>query len=245
MKRFSIDEPLYNELGGDVKMKCDFSLTKAIIKPPFPNRHFIMAITGPPGSGKTSILLKMLQKSKKKEDNVYFKVFSEIIWVCPQSSRNSIESGNPLADLKPEVIFDELDYSVQEMIEKNKKNYDEEGKCKSQLLIVDDCGSVLKDSIEMLNVLAMNHRHLNLSIIILTQYTVSLPKSIRAQIGFPILFKPSAQDYKTIHSEYLPELSNNEFNYLAKIVWKEKHDNLIINRSNNTYYKNLGKINMN
>ena len=56
MKRFSIDEPLYKELGGSVKMKCDFSLTKAIIKSLFPNRYFIMAITGPPGSGKTSIL---------------------------------------------------------------------------------------------------------------------------------------------------------------------------------------------
>lgn len=242
MKRFSIDEPLYSKLGSDVKMKCDFPLTKATIKPPFPNHHFIMAITGPPASGKTSMLLKMLQKGKKKEDNVYFKVFSDIIWVCPPSSRNSIESGNPLADLKDEVIFDELNYEVQEMIEKNKKSYVTP---KAQLLIIDDCGSVLRDSIDMLNILAMNHRHMNLSIIILTQYTVSLPKSIRAQIGFPVLFKPSAQDYSTIHKEYLPELSNREFDQLAKLVWKEKHDNLIINRSNNTYYKNLGKINMN
>lgn len=244
MKRISVEEPLYNHLGKDIKMKCDFTLTKKVIKPPFPNKSFVMCITGPPASGKTTFVLKLLQRATKKEDNIYYRVFKHIIWICPQSSRNSIQDDkNPLQYASH--TFDELNYDVADVINDNKKKYDEEGKNYSQLLILDDCGSHLKNSIELLSELSMNHRHLNLSIIILTQYTISLPKPIRAQISMPVLFKPSNQDLGTIHKEYLLELAKNEFRHLMNFVFKEKHDFLIIDRSNNTYYKNLGKINFN
>lgn len=244
MKRFSVEDPLYNHLGKDIKMKCDYTLTSKVIKAPFQNKSFVSTISGPPASGKTTFVLKLLQKASKKADNIYYRVFKDIIWVCPSSSRNSIQDDkNPLQYVNH--IFDNMDYDVSDIISQNKKSYDDEGKNYSQLLIVDDCGSSLKHSTELLSELAMNHRHLNLSIIILTQYTVSLPKSIRAQVSLPIIFKPSNQDLDTIHKEYLLELSKNDFRHLMNFVFKEKHDFLIIDRSSNTYYKNLGKINFN
>lgn len=238
-KRFELMPSLYGALGS-VSMSCDKPLSEKPIKPPFPNRSFAICITGPPGSGKTSFALSLLKKARRKTDNVYYRVFRDILWVCPSSSRGSIQ-GSPLEDLTPDSVFDELSFSVQDKIDENKREYEKKGKPFAQLLLIDDCGGTLKNHLEMLNGLFMNRRHLSLSIIILTQYTVSLPKSVRAQISMPIMFKPSPQDFETIRKEYT-NLSKADFKHLSDFVWKGKHDFLIIDRDTDTYYKNLQKI---
>jgi hypothetical protein len=75
----------------------------------------------------------------------------------------------------------------------------------------------------------------------LTQYTVSLPKSVRAQISMPILFKPSPQDMQTIRTEYT-NMNRADFEHFSNYVWKTKHDFCVIDRDTDTYYKNLQKI---
>ena len=103
------------------KMKCDGPLTtKRTILPPFINeRGFFMIIVGKPKSGKTTFAFDMLVNK-----DIYKKVFKNILFVCPQNSRDSIDS-NPLIDLDNEFLFDELNDDVKAQVKKNKDVYTE------------------------------------------------------------------------------------------------------------------------
>lgn len=244
-KKFELEENHYENLH-NVKMTCDNPLTKRKIHPPFANASFFSLLTGPPGSGKTTFLFNMLQK-QTKETNIYYKVFKDIIYVCPKSSRSTIEN-NPLAELEPGAIFDEMSYEVQDKIIENKEKYDEKPeKHYNQLLILDDCSAYLKDktTLKILSELSKNRRHLSLSIIILVQDLIDVPKTARRQISSLIMFKPSNNDdLETLRKEFV-NMKKAEFQELANYVFKEKHDNLFVNRANNEIFKNLQRIKMN
>jgi len=220
------------------------------IKEPFPNTSFFLAIIGRPGSGKTSMLINLL---KQKGDNrIYRKVFDKIILVMPKSSIDNIKN-NPFKNL--EQIFDSFDSDVYKKVHENyneyKKDYDkaiEDKKPKpifNQLLILDDITSELKiKQVEMmLKDLSMNRRHIHLSIIILVQYLRSIPKAIRFQISDVVYFQPSNQlDAQVLNDEFLG-MKKNKFDELKDIVWKDKHDYMIINKNNNAIFSKLQKIN--
>ena len=175
---------------------------------------------------------------------IYKKIFKNILYVCPQNSRDSIDS-NPLADLDDEFLFDSLNDEVKTKIEENNKEYKETPeKHYQQLLLIDDCTSHLKtrSNILMLNDLVFNRRHNSLCVILLTQYITSIPASVRSQYNGIVLFKPSKKDYDRINSEFL-FMKKNDFIDFVDFVFQDRHDNLFINSDKeNDCYKNLQKI---
>lgn len=241
LKHFELEDSNYSKLNS-VRMLCDKPLTKRKIKEPFLNQSFFYLIVGKAGSGKSTFLFQLL--TTKGADQIYRKVFKNILYVCPKNSRGSIDN-NPLADLAEDSLFDNLSLDVQYKIIDNKKTYDETPeKNYNQLLIIDDCSAFLKNkyNIQMLNELSMNRRHMNLSLILLVQYVISVPASVRSQISCITLFKPSNnKDYQTLKKEFL-NMENKEFMDFVNFVFKEKHDNLFINMETNDMYKNLQKI---
>jgi hypothetical protein len=93
--------------------------------------------------------------------------------------------------------------------------------------------------------LSTNRRHLKLSIVLLVQFLRSIPKPVRFQITDIALFKPSNElDTKIIEDEYI-NLKKDDFKELKRAVWKDKHDMLMINKDDDTYYRNLQKITFN
>lgn len=242
-KKFELEPSKYKKLNC-VKLGCDRPLTDNIIKEPFPNQSFFMTVVGKPGSGKSSYMFSLLT-TKSKEDRIYYKVFKNIIYVCPKNSRGSVKN-NPLEDL--ETVFDELGENVKDVIIDNKIKYDETPeKNYNQLIIIDDCSSDLKklQNINMISELSKNRRHLSLSIILLVQYVRDIPRSIRSQNTHIILFKPgNGLDYDIIRKEFI-NMKQDIFNELMNFVFEDKHDNLIVNLETNTFYKNLQKININ
>lgn len=241
-KKFELSPSNYDNLN-KVVLGCDKPLTKREIKEPFLNKSFFYLIVGKAGSGKSTFLFSLL--TTKGKDTIYRRVFKNILYVCPPNSRSSIKD-NPLADLDADHLFDNLNVEVQDKIIDNKADYEKTpDKHYNQLLIIDDCSAFLKDkhNIQMLNELSMNRRHLNLSIILLVQYLVLVPSSVRSQISCVTLFKPSNnKDYDTLRKEFIGNMDKNEFTQFIKFVFKDKHDNLFMNMENNTYYKNLQKI---
>ena len=225
-----------------VKLSCDVPLTKRIIKEPFLNKSFFYLICGSPGSGKSTLMFSLL--TTKGKDKIYYKVFKNILYVCPKNSRASVKD-NPMDELDADSQFDNLSMGVQDKIIDNKKMYDEnKEKHYNQLLIIDDCSAFLKDNdnIKMLNELSMNRRHLNLSIICLVQYLRLVPFSVRCQISCAIIFKPANnEDLDIIRKEFI-NMNKKDFSLLADYVFKEKHDHMFINKENNSLYKNLQKI---
>jgi len=240
-RKFELEPSNYDKLNC-VKLKCDMPLTTREIKEPFLNKSFFYLICGQPGSGKSTFMFSLL--TTKGKDKVYHRVFKDIIYVCPKNSRASVKD-NPLDDLEPDSQFDSLSNDVQDKIYDNKEKYDETPeKHYNQLLIIDDCSAYLKDNdnIQMLNELSTNRRHLNLSIICLVQYLRLVPFSVRCQVSCLIVFKPANnEDLEIIRKEYI-NMNKKDFLLLSNYVYKEKHDNLFVNRENNNLYKNLQKI---
>jgi hypothetical protein len=59
------------------------------------------------------------------------------------------------------------------------------------------------------------------------------------------MFKPSNNDdLETLRKEFI-NIKKPEFQELSNYVFKEKHDNLFVNRGNNEIFKNLQRIIMN
>jgi GTPase SAR1 family protein len=217
------------------------------INEPFPNESFFWCCVGKPGSGKTSLMLNAL--TAKGNNRVYRKVFNKIILVMPENSRKSIYN-NPFEDL--EQTFTVFNEDVMKTIEDNKKLIDEDNekrlkdnkpkKIFNQLLIIDDCTAYLKDNPKVLIELATNRRHLKLSIILLVQFLRAVPRPVRFQITNIAFFKPSNElDTKILQEEFC-NLKKEEFNELKRLVWKDQHDFLFIDKNKDIYYKNLQKI---
>ena len=235
--KYKLEKSNYDNLK-TVKMTCDEPLTKKReIKEPFLNSSsFFYLLCAPAGSGKSTLMMQMLQTKQ-----LYYRLFKDIIYVCPPNSRSTVKD-NPLCDL--ETVYDGLSSDIFDKIEENNDEYKKlDKKNYKQLLIIDDCSSSLKDheNLKMLSKLVMNRRHYSLSIIILVQYLYSVPKPIRSNINALIVFKPLMQDLEILRKEFI-NMKKDDFYELCRFVFQNKHDNLFINISNNTLYKNLQKI---
>jgi GTPase SAR1 family protein len=240
MQRFELEESEFAAPLARPKMNTDQPLTTRTIKAPFPNKSFAMAICGPPGTGKSTLAYGLLEKQRNKADNIYNRVFNDIIWVCPENSRDSVRG--LVQDIPDESVFDNLDYSVIDKIDSNAKKYKSTKKGGSQLLIIDDLSADLKSNHHLLNTLLYNRRHLgNLCVIIISQYITDIPRSVRTNLSHVCLFAPAPASRATIRAEFT-NMNATQFDHLASFVWREKHDHLFIDLSTSSFFKNLQPI---
>lgn len=166
----------------------------------------------------------------------------------PKNSRRSIKN-NPMDDLPPDQQFESLGTDVMTKVKEIREEFDELDKKKkrprNQLLILDDVTAYLKDDPSLLVEMATNRRHLKLSIILLVQFIRAIPRPVRFQVTTITFFKPSNElDAKIIEEEYV-NLKKDVFKDMTRFVWTNAHDFLMINKQNETFYKNLQKININ
>jgi hypothetical protein len=210
------------------------------IKEPFPNTSFFWTIVGKAGSGKTSLLVNtMIHKE------IYKKAFDKVILVQPKTSRASLND-NIFEGLPDNQIFEKLDFNVVDRIEMIRKDFDKQNETKKKnrnmLLILDDVTASLRDNEDVLIQLTTNRRHLKLSIVLLVQFLMSIPRPIRLQITHITVFKPSNEIEGNIIRDEFANLPSKDFKKLTRFVWRDSHDFLFIDKQSEKYYKNLQQI---
>jgi DNA replication protein DnaC len=205
------------------------------------NKFTFNGFIGKPGSGKTSLMIAML--TSKKEKKIFRKTFNNILLVMPETSRNSLKK-NVFEKHPPEKMYEELNYESITDIYNKLNEYSKEKE--TTMLILDDVGATLKNtSIQtILRKIIYNRRHLKVSIFILLQSFMSLPKEIRKLFNNIFMFKPSKVEFENLFDELFEtkkELAVDIMNF----VYKDPHDYLMLNVDTQKMYKDFDEIILN
>lgn len=222
------------------KFLCDFNLTEHLSNyPQFShlNTFNTTAILGPPKSGKTSMLISIL--NQKKEDKIYYKTFNKVYIIMPSQSRNSLKE-NIFEKHNPSRLFDELNLENLQNIYDQVEADSLEGK--SSLIVYDDCGAVMKQNdIQMLlKKMSFNRRHLRLCQMFLIQSWKSTPLTIRKLYTNLIVFKPPKLDFEAIIAESIEKDKDVALGLMK--IYKSPHDYLFINIPTQEIFYNQDKL---
>ena len=215
------------------------------LHPALINKSHIALFTGKSKSGKTNLMVNLLNQGKKNGvRQSYKKVFHDIIVVSPslKSLKKSI-----FDDIDEDKLFDKLDYNTLDFIDTfTEMNTDLE---KNTLVVLDDVGSALKvgDNERFLALQTQKYRHRRTTWFILTQKYKDAPTSIRANLSAIYLFRPiSLKELDSVYEELLG--FNKKFLVdFIKFVFDRKFNFLFIDLSLEKspapiYYKNFKKI---
>ena len=207
---------------GKIPMTCDSRLDSDKLKFPhcfqsFTN-SFNLLINGSSGSGKSNLMISMLKSRNDLKHGIRrgFKgVFDTVVIISPS-----------LKTLKDDVFdglkhrYEILDSDTLDEIDELLASYEDGEKT---LLILDDCGSYLKGSVEKrFNHMVKNRRHLGggLSIMCITQKFKDASTTHRANLTHFICFKPRNElEMTSIYDEvigeprkYMHDIMNSIFN---------------------------------
>jgi hypothetical protein len=206
---------------------CDHELHKRVT-PPLPNSHHFMCITGPAGSGKTSMAIGMLTSKQ-----CYKKVFHEIHVVMPSHSRASLKDdifkGHPRC-------YEELDLTSLAAIQKATAAASKNGKI--SLVLLDDVGAALKDKHiqRIFKELVWNRRHHKTSIWVLAQSYNSLPMPIRKSISHLCMFKPVNRKEADLVFSELAYKKKDDLDDLLWYVYDKPHNWLLLDVAAGRYH---------
>lgn len=220
----------------------------------------LYCICGSGGSGKSSMMLNQF-----RDKNSYKKVFDNIYYFNPEGSFNSVKK-HPFE--KHDKVYHTLDIETLQMVyeellskkkeatkkkEKKTKAYESESESEEEeekheieysCIVIDDFADELKNKNlqNYLNKFIIKLRHLCCKLIITLQSYYYLPKLIRKQITYLVLFKSkNTEEFQSISKE-LMNLNKEDSLTLYNYIFDQPYTHLDIDLSNHTYYKNFNKL---
>ena len=221
------------------KMLCDEVLSDEI-PAMLPNKNFVMYIAGAMGSGKSSSVVSLL--TGKGANKAYRKVFENIYFVIPPNSRASL-AGSLFMKHPEDKMYDEL--NSQTLNDIHSKLMKESSEGYNSLVVLDDVAYALKkkENSEGLEKIVKNHRHLRCSLMIIGQTFNSLPLSIRKVISHLLLCGAprNKKEYISMFDEML-DIPKHEADEIMQYVFKNKHDQLFLDKWNGALYRNFNKL---
>jgi hypothetical protein len=191
-------------------------------------------ITAPTGSGKTILLLNLIIRGVFPYKKFYDKIFIFSPTIGLDNSWNLLEGKEKY------ILIDELSQeAVEEILENQKFNIETDGKKKTkfQLIICDDYGGDLKNiKYKFLVSLLMKLRHYNIHLFLTTQSYRAVPRGMRLQFNYHLIFKVSPQELKIISQEvnssideeifkemYIRAIEERPFNFLYIDIRKQNY----------------------
>jgi len=188
---------------------------------PLANQSFIWALVAKPRSGKTTYLMSLLTKKKVKGIRQSYRgLFKNIIFVSPTiASLGDNKEINKLKYKYDSITLDVLD-EIEEISRENKE--DGEQTC----VVFDDVSSEFKKNkpiIDKLSKVCKNHRHIGLSIFILSQKFTDLPTGMRNCLSHITLMNcDNMYERDSIFSE-LP-IAKKNYDELYEYIFHNKND---------------------
>lgn len=199
-----------------------------------PSQH--MLITAPTNSGKTVLIINMIARKKFP----YLKYYDKIHIFSPTVEIDN--SWNLLKNIKnsPYVLKEDLDIEyIYDLIARQEEDILLLGKNKTKhhLLICDDFAGQMKDNKNRFMVaLLMKLRHSNIHLWLTTQSYRAIPRGMRLQFAFHIIFRVSPQELEIIANEVNGSLDSN--------VFKSMYLTAINDRPFNFLYIDISKQNL-
>jgi hypothetical protein len=216
---------------GQLAPKLDnYEITKMM------NRSNFTLFLGKPGSGKTSMIVSMLNTA-----SLFKGVYHNIFLFMGKNSRDSIKNSFFETEVPPECIFDELDFASLDSVYETVKRDAEEGY--QSLIVMDDCQRSMKDKQvqKLLLHLCNNRRHLRLSIWTANQNYIAIPRTVRMVLTDMFVWKVSKREAQTIFEEAI-EQHKDKFDDVLKVVYKDPHDFLYINLNSQRLFSGWAEI---
>ena len=202
-----------------------------LFKPPFS-----LLFVGIKGAGKTTFLGNVLHPYAEYFDTIY--VFS------PTANLDiSFQKMADMLEIKKKNIFNKYSESkltkLMKMIKKKNKNTPQTEKLRTLIIfeeIIDSLTLGVGESV--INKLAFNHRHYNVSFCILSQYFKKIPPQIRNNASGWVLWNMENQiERKKITEELSGSLGKDYFEQIYGDVTAEPYRALTINYQNVNPYK--------
>lgn len=185
-------------------------------------------VVGGMGSGKTSLVIRLLK-------TVFKKSFHDIYAVIPEVSLQSIPEKDNIFNkhLDEEHLFhefseDTMDTIYTKLVENAEDKY-------NSLVIIDDFGTQLKES-AVLNKMVIKMRHLRTSVFVLCQNFYQMPKQLREIATNLILFPSSKSMNEKVFLE-LFDWSKPQFQQVMDTL-EGRHDWLLLNLKNKRIFNN-------
>jgi hypothetical protein len=203
---------------------------------PSKKNAFIAYIVGRRNQGKSSLLIKMLLHKKLLKGK-----FDQVIIINPTYNLDTKYHVINFTQVHTTFTIDTL-HEIEEAISKQvETNPDYQ-----TLLVFDDCVSSPEFKSNQydhpLNHFALNGRHLNISMIFLSQRYTGLSQIIRTQLDYLILFNPfNHSEKEAVYEEYGKGVKKDFFNFLDD-VFKEPYDFLVVDNKVFRYLKNFCTI---
>ncbi len=202
-----------------------------LFKPPF--SLLLVAVRG---AGKTTFMGNILIPYKDYFDTIY--VFSPTAKL-DISFRKIVE----LLDINKKNIFNKYSESklkkIMKMVKKKNKNVPQNKKHRTLIIfedIIDDLPKGINKSV--INKLAMNCRHYNISFVMLSQYFKKIPPVVRTNTSCWALWSiENTAERKKIVDELSGSIGKSHFEYLYDEVTAEPYSALTINYQNQHPYK--------
>ena len=212
-----------------VSMLCDSPLDVDV---PLPRNTFCWLIVGAPGSGKTNLLLNLINKNNR----FYNKKFDRVYFVSP-----SVHTIGEQLGVHAKRLFSDLsklDTILEINLEFKKANPGHRA-----LLILDDMSHVFKraNNQKELIKLIQNRRHYGMSIMIVAQKINKIPLEVRALCDHLCMFNtPHSSEWKIVNEEFNP--FQVSLNSLRPVIFKTPHDFLYMDLMGHKMYRNFEEL---
>jgi hypothetical protein len=203
---------------------------------PSPEDNFVLYISAPRRSGKSTLLVNLLTRPefyRNKFDKVY--IFSQTIYLDGTW-------GKVLSLLPKEQIFEEFDpEKIMQIIDRNRDG-------QKILIVVDDMigesGFKKLDSSDVLTKISTRGRHFGVSLIVSSQAVSAVSSHFRKNTDAIIVFATeNAKEREIIFSEFLAHMNKDEFRQIFNFCTKQKHSFLLFNKMNGNIYRNFNILN--